>query len=389
MPVMPMLRIVAAFGLYTIVYLVGYPLVGATVTLAVVAPLAVSSLTYGKRGSLLGALVAQTLTAGLWWLSGAAVGDTVVRVGSGFGFLIVLGFAVALGHMRDLNRALARRAQAIEALGEAAQAVAGAVTRSDALQAILDAALRVVPARSALLSLSAEDDRALEVVATVGREDMLGVRVPVTDGIRGRAFRLGATQIVPDVRLDPDYMARVPETRSLIAVPIVSARRTYGVLNLTSDAVAAFGVREAQLLNAFAAHAAHAISAHRLLMQLRAGEARMRGVLDSAPLVIVATDRRGTCTYAGGSRLSAFWPDQSASLLGQPLASVFRVAQPRLAEAVSRALAGGTGEIAISEGDSVFALRYSPVFAEGAEGRVTGMVAVGIETGVGAGFSRV
>lgn len=81
---------------------------------------------------------------------------------------------------------------------------------------------------------------------TVRPEHYLGLetdadRIPITDGICGAAARQKQTLIVDDVNSDPRYIACSLTVKSEIVVPIMSAGRVIGVLDLDSDTPAAFG----------------------------------------------------------------------------------------------------------------------------------------------------
>jgi GAF domain-containing protein/C4-dicarboxylate-specific signal transduction histidine kinase/ActR/RegA family two-component response regulator len=55
------------------------------------------------------------------------------------------------------------------------------------------------------------------------------------EGIIGRVARTGETAFVPNVSLDPDYYACIPQTASEIAVPIHHQGSVIGVINIESD----------------------------------------------------------------------------------------------------------------------------------------------------------
>ena len=75
-------------------------------------------------------------------------------------------------------------------------------------------------------------------------------------GIVGHVIRTGETVVAPDVSRDPHYIQGRAQTRSEIAVPIVSNDEVIGALNLESDELDAFSIADAELLEAFAVAAA-------------------------------------------------------------------------------------------------------------------------------------
>jgi L-methionine (R)-S-oxide reductase len=67
------------------------------------------------------------------------------------------------------------------------------------------------------------------------------VRIPVGQGICGRAAREKRTVVVDDVSADPAYLACSLETRSEIVVPIGKGATVLGEIDIDSDVPAAFG----------------------------------------------------------------------------------------------------------------------------------------------------
>jgi hypothetical protein len=69
--------------------------------------------------------------------------------------------------------------------------------------------------------------------------------ITVDSGITGRAIRAGRPQLVPDVRLDPDYVPALPGVVAELAIPLRSARAVVGVLNLESERALPDGAADA------------------------------------------------------------------------------------------------------------------------------------------------
>lgn len=116
----------------------------------------------------------------------------------------------------------------------------------------------------------------IAAMASVGFEHMADGTDPMLKtgkGIVGHVIRTGDTVVAPDVSRDPYYIEGRPKTRSEIAVPIVSNDKVIGALNLESDALDAFSVADAELLEAFAVAAA--ISIDKTLMYRQVVEKRL------------------------------------------------------------------------------------------------------------------
>jgi len=91
------------------------------------------------------------------------------------------------------------------------------------------------------------------------------VALPVGRGITGQAAATGQPRRVPDVRLDPDYVAGESRTRSELSVPLKVGGRVIGVINAESTRVAAFSAADERLLVTIAGQLATAIEKLRLL----------------------------------------------------------------------------------------------------------------------------
>lgn len=127
-------------------------------------------------------------------------------------------------------------------------------------------------------------------------------------GIIGHVIRSGESLVVADVRQDPRYITGRVQTRSEIAVPIVSNERTIGALNLESDRLGAFDTSDLEMLRFFANAASISIDKAMLHKQLllnelmdqqlqMASEVQTRLLPETAP-TIAGYDLAGTCLPA-------------------------------------------------------------------------------------------
>jgi signal transduction histidine kinase len=79
---------------------------------------------------------------------------------------------------------------------------------------------------------------------------VVGYRQHISLGILGRTVRTGQTQRIDDVLLDAEYLAiDRPHMRSELCVPIVAGGRVLGLLNLETEAVAAFTNEDVHVLH--------------------------------------------------------------------------------------------------------------------------------------------
>lgn len=95
-----------------------------------------------------------------------------------------------------------------------------------------------------------------------GRELVLGpwagpdatehTRIPIGRGVCGAAAASGRTEIVPDVRKDPRYLACFATTRSEIVVPIKEGASVVGEIDIDGTDLGAFGPTDQEFLEAVA-----------------------------------------------------------------------------------------------------------------------------------------
>jgi phosphoserine phosphatase RsbU/P len=106
--------------------------------------------------------------------------------------------------------------------------------------------------------------------------------VAAHEGIIGAAASLRRPIVVPDVTADPRYRLINPETRSELAVPMISKNRVVGVMDLESPQLNYFTPDHVQVLSILAAHLAVSIENARLYERVRSDESRMESDLNAA-----------------------------------------------------------------------------------------------------------
>ncbi len=176
-----------------------------------------------------------------------------------------LGLSTRLSH---------RLAQSVDA-GEIVRAVV------DELHTTFDVYLAVIQRLG--------DDNVLRRFAAAGpRAEMLDAFLleeqPISIGVNGRAVRTGATVLIADTRLDPDYIVRDRDTdpRSELAIPIVVDGATWGVLNLEELNVCAFDANDVLLAEGIAAQLGASLHRCRLYEDLEGAFMTTLGVLSDA-----------------------------------------------------------------------------------------------------------
>jgi GAF domain-containing protein len=180
---------------------------------------------------------------------------------------------------------LARLLHALEAAGQAA------MPRFDRelLQSIVEAAARIFGAAAASIALIDEKTQTLvfRVATGAGNENVVGMRVPLDQGLVGYVALTGQPLAISDVQHDQRFnqgFARstgyVP--RSILATPLLSGDRVIGVMEVLDKIEApSFGMRDMELLGLFARQAAMAIHQSQVYDQL--GKALVDGLCALVP----------------------------------------------------------------------------------------------------------
>ncbi len=270
-----------------------------------------------------------------------------------------------------------RNAQVFDALGAMARRLrllndivhdAGLRLDPDALlRSAVDAIARRTRWRNVVLSVPDEERRFWRIRASA--EDMARVGSQrVDEGVAGRAFVEGRTQLVPDVRQDPDYIAGSPLVKSELCVPLKRGERVLGVLNLESDRVAAFGEEDVRLAEALAETLALSLDDARLYRNLAEQSERLDAVIRSSRDGILLASAQGRVLVMNDPAARFFGLTGAASRwLDRPLAEL----ASSLPQAILLAIRGGedrSGEIELPP--RVLEWRVTPVSAGVSEGRL-------------------
>jgi PAS domain S-box-containing protein len=109
--------------------------------------------------------------------------------------------------------------------------------------------------------------------------------------------------------------------------------------------------------------------------QLRESEARVRAIIDSAPIVLFAIDRNGAITFSAG-----VGPDPLGKKPGEAVgwsATELFVGHPRVVEGIRQALSGVDGRAELTQGERTFSLSLAPF--RDAAGNTTGAIVVALD----------
>ena len=183
---------------------------------------------------------------------------------------------------QDLAKQLRRLLDAIEVSGRAILPS----SNTELLQSIVDAAARIFGAAAASISLIDEEEGVLEfkVAYGVGKEDVVGRRIPLDKGIAGFVAMTGQPIAISDVQSDPRFAQDFAKStgyvpRSILATPLISNDQVIGVMEVLDKIDApSFGIQDMELLGVFANQAAIAINQSQQYDLL--GEALIIGLKD-------------------------------------------------------------------------------------------------------------
>ena len=183
----------------------------------------------------------------------------------------------------------AKLAQALRQLVLAIEATGRAIlpgSSDELLQTIVEAAARLFGAAASSIALVSEKHKELEfrVATGVGREEVVGMHIPLDQGIAGYVAMTGQPMAISNVQHDPRFAQETAKKtgyvpRSILAMPLLSNDRVIGVIEVLDKINApSFGMQDMELLGIFARQAAIAIHASQQYERL--GEALVRGLRD-------------------------------------------------------------------------------------------------------------
>lgn len=156
------------------------------------------------------------------------------------------------------------------------------------LNSIVEAAARIFGAAAASILLVDDSGAELEfrVAYGAGSQDLIGVRIPINQGVAGYVAMsgqpIGISDLAQDTRFNRDFAKStgyVP--RSILATPLFAGERVIGVMEVLDKINASsFGMKDMELLGLFARQAALAIDQSQKIKNINA--AMLAGLKDLA-----------------------------------------------------------------------------------------------------------
>jgi two-component system NtrC family sensor kinase len=123
-------------------------------------------------------------------------------------------------------------------------------------------------------------------------------RVAVSEGVIGRVFQTGTTEVIEDVDNASGYVRWYADTKSELAVAIQVGGVIEGVLNVESDQTSGFTPSDRLVLETVANQMAIAIENARLFGMVKEREDRYRTLVESSPGAVFQVDAAGRLIYA-------------------------------------------------------------------------------------------
>jgi GAF domain-containing protein len=180
----------------------------------------------------------------------------------------------------QLAEELRRLLASVEATGKALLPA----SNTELLQTVVDAAARIFGAAAASICLVDETDQVLvfKVAYGAGKDEVLGMRIPIDRGIAGYVANTGQPIAISNVQQDPRFNQEFARStgyvpRSILATPLIIGDRVIGVMEVLDKISApSFGMQDMELLGVFAQQAAIAIDQSQQMDEL--GRAMLRGI---------------------------------------------------------------------------------------------------------------
>ncbi len=143
--------------------------------------------------------------------------------------------------MGDKVRHLQNAIRALNTLDERLDNITVETDVYELINHILKSALLAVDSEDGSLLLLDESSKELVFVEVAGkhRDELLGYRLPSDFGIVGEVVGTKVPQLVPDVRMEPQWSPRVDEsigfqTRSLMCAPVIYRNRVLGAIEVVN-----------------------------------------------------------------------------------------------------------------------------------------------------------
>ncbi len=195
----------------------------------------------------------------------------------------------------SLEKRVADRTRALEISGDVSRQLSAILDRQELVTAVVKQVQQAFNYYHVHIYLFDDTNENLVMVGGTGDagQTMLqqGHKIQAGKGLVGRAGQFNATQLVPDVTLEPGWLPNplLPNTQAEIAVPIAAGERVLGVLDVQHDQLGGLDEADAGLLRSIAGQVANALQNARLYEQTQQ-QAEHRSMLNIINQKILSTN---------------------------------------------------------------------------------------------------
>lgn len=164
--------------------------------------------------------------------------------------------AIAIHNARLFEREVEERIHDIEATREIEVAIGQKRPLADILGVILKEGAQLIGATHGSLALVDRVSEDLAIKATLGpdwTDELRNRRLKIGVGITGRAVQTCASQRIPNVERELNYVGWFPDVKSELAVPLIQDGECLGVVNFHAEKIDAFTLDDERLIESFAA----------------------------------------------------------------------------------------------------------------------------------------
>lgn len=179
----------------------------------------------------------------------------------------------------EIESVLAERPDPLALVAELSQALALSLDLRDTLRLAIERIVHALDVEAASVFMADVDAGTLRCLAAHGPVDIVGLTLPIDQGIVGRTYATRVCQMVDNTAEDPDFTGAIDKvtgfrTRSMISTPLLTAQGPIGVLQAVNKrGRQRFDREDSNLLRALASPlalaAANASMAKSLLEQSR------------------------------------------------------------------------------------------------------------------------
>ncbi len=197
--------------------------------------------------------------------------------------LVASRMAIAVENARLYTR-VSRQAQTLTVLNEISRELTSILDLDDLLERIGHLLKRVIDFQMFTILLWNDRTQQFEhrFSSRYGERVTRERNVILGKGIIGTAAEQREPVLAPDVRKDPRYVLENPETRSELAVPLISKGQVIGVLDLEHTRVNYYNEDHLRTLSTLGAQVAISIANARLYQRIHEEEQRMERDLEMA-----------------------------------------------------------------------------------------------------------